>query len=54
MDSEERERYNMREKAIYDEISALENAEKKGLEQGVELGLQQGEKNKSIEIAKKH
>lgn len=41
MDSEERERYNMREKAIYDEISALENAEKKG------------EKNKSIEIAKK-
>ncbi|WP_338631794.1 Rpn family recombination-promoting nuclease/putative transposase [Clostridium baratii] len=40
MDSEERERYNMREKAIYDEISALENAEKKG------------EKNKSIEIAK--
>ena len=31
MDSEERERYNMREKAIYDEISALENAEKKGL-----------------------
>ncbi|WP_338631782.1 Rpn family recombination-promoting nuclease/putative transposase [Clostridium baratii] len=45
MDSEERERYNMREKAIYDEISALENAEKKGLEQG--------EKNKSIEIAKK-
>ncbi|WWU66774.1 Rpn family recombination-promoting nuclease/putative transposase (plasmid) [Clostridium baratii] len=48
MDSEERERYNMREKAIYDEISALENAEKKGLEQGIE----QGEKNKSIEIAK--
>ncbi|WP_338631802.1 Rpn family recombination-promoting nuclease/putative transposase [Clostridium baratii] len=48
MDSEERERYNMREKAIYDEISALENAEKKGLEQGIE----RGEKNKSIEIAK--
>ncbi|WP_024615326.1 Rpn family recombination-promoting nuclease/putative transposase [Clostridium sp. Ade.TY] len=30
MDSKERERYNMREKAIYDEISALENAEEKG------------------------
>ncbi|MBM7835630.1 Rpn family recombination-promoting nuclease/putative transposase [Clostridium sardiniense] len=49
MDSKERERYNMREKAIYDEISALENAERKGLEQG----LEQGEKNKSIEVAKK-
>ncbi|MBY0757201.1 Rpn family recombination-promoting nuclease/putative transposase [Clostridium sardiniense] len=45
MDSKERERYNMREKAIYDEISALENAEKKGLEKG--------EKNKGIEVAKK-
>ena len=41
MDSEERERYNMREKAIYDEISALENAEKKGAKQ------------EKIEIAKK-
>ncbi|MDQ0462241.1 putative transposase/invertase (TIGR01784 family), partial [Clostridium sardiniense] len=49
MDSEERERYNMREKAIYDEISALENAEKKGLEQG----LQQGVKHEKIEVAKK-
>ena len=29
MDSKERERYNMRKKAIYDEISDLENAEKK-------------------------
>ena len=29
MDSKEREMYYMREKAIYDEISALENAEKK-------------------------
>lgn len=40
MDSKERERYNMREKALYDEISALENAEKKG------------ERKKSIEVAK--
>ena len=30
MDSKEREQYNMREKAIYDRISALENAEAKG------------------------
>lgn len=38
MDSKEREMYYMREKAIYDEISALENAEKKGLEKGIEQG----------------
>ncbi|MBM7835564.1 Rpn family recombination-promoting nuclease/putative transposase [Clostridium sardiniense] len=49
MDSKERERYNMREKAIYDEISALENAELKGLKQG----LEQGEKKKSVEVARK-
>lgn len=38
MDSKEREMYYMREKAIYDEISALENAEKKGIEKGIEQG----------------
>lgn len=30
MDSKEREQYNMKEKAIYDRISVLENAESKG------------------------
>ena len=51
MDSNEREQYNMREKAIYDRISALENAEAKGkierelelvkasLKQGLEISL---------------
>ena len=51
MDSNEREQYNMREKAIYDRISALENAEAKGkierelelikesLNQGLEISL---------------
>ena len=51
MDSNEREQYNMREKAIYDRISALENAEAKGkresklevvkesLSQGLEISL---------------
>ncbi|ELC8464193.1 Rpn family recombination-promoting nuclease/putative transposase [Clostridium perfringens] len=51
MDSKEREQYNMREKAIYDRISALENAEAKGkresklevvkesLSQGLEISL---------------
>ncbi|SQC85569.1 transposase and inactivated derivative [Clostridium perfringens] len=34
MDSKEREQYNMREKAIYDRISALENAESKGKVEG--------------------
>ena len=34
MDSKEREQYNMREKAIYDRISALENAEAKGKREG--------------------
>nr|AKF16648.1 Signal transduction histidine kinase [Clostridium perfringens] len=34
MDSKEREQYNMREKAIYDRISALENAETKGKLEG--------------------
>ncbi|WP_283697428.1 Rpn family recombination-promoting nuclease/putative transposase [Clostridium perfringens] len=34
MDSNEREQYNMREKAIYDRISALENAEAKGKIEG--------------------
>ncbi|EPB8164343.1 TPA: Rpn family recombination-promoting nuclease/putative transposase [Clostridium perfringens] len=34
MDSKEREQYNMREKAIYDRISALENAEAKGKLEG--------------------
>ncbi|XZH18494.1 Rpn family recombination-promoting nuclease/putative transposase (plasmid) [Clostridium perfringens] len=41
MDSNEREQYNMREKAIYDRISALENAEAKGKLEG------------KLEIAKK-
>ncbi|HAT4365495.1 TPA: Rpn family recombination-promoting nuclease/putative transposase [Clostridium perfringens] len=34
MDSKEREQYNMREKAIFDRISALENAEAKGKREG--------------------
>ncbi|HAT4365479.1 TPA: Rpn family recombination-promoting nuclease/putative transposase [Clostridium perfringens] len=41
MDSKEREQYNMREKAIYDRISALENAEAKGKLEG------------TLEVAKK-
>ncbi|HAT4250315.1 TPA: Rpn family recombination-promoting nuclease/putative transposase [Clostridium perfringens] len=45
MDSNEREQYNMREKAIYDRISALENAEAKGKLEGKIEG--------TLEVAKK-
>ena len=41
MDSKERERYNMREKAIYDEISAMESSKEEGARQ------------KGLEVAKK-
>lgn len=47
-DKSEIELYNLREKAFYDEISALAASEEKGIKKGIE----QGEKNKSIEIAK--
>ena len=45
MDSKEREQYNMREKAIYDRISALENAEAKGKLEGM--------LEEKLEVAKK-
>ena len=45
LDDKERERYRIREKAMMDEISALENAEQKGIEQGV--------RKEKMEIAKK-
>ena len=48
LDDKERERYRIREKTMMDEISALENAEQKGIEHGIE----EGEKRKSIEIAR--
>ncbi|WWU66713.1 Rpn family recombination-promoting nuclease/putative transposase (plasmid) [Clostridium baratii] len=38
MDSKERERYNMREKAIYDEISAIESSKEEGIKEGLEKG----------------
>ena len=49
MDSNEREQYNMREKAIYDRISALENAEAKGKFEG----KLEGKAEEKLEIAKK-
>ena len=47
-DKEQREIYEMRAKILKDKVSALNEAERKGIEKC----LQQGEKNKAIEIAK--
>ena len=51
-DKNELELYNLREKSFYDKISALSNAEEKGREEGRLEGIEEGEKNKAIEIAK--
>ena len=54
MDSKEREQYNMREKAIYDRISALENAESKGKVEGKierELELVKASLKQGLEIS---
>ena len=48
MDEKERALYFIREKSIRDKISALANAEEKGMERGIK----KGERNKAIEIAK--
>ena len=47
-DDTQRELYEMRAKTLKDKISALNEAERKGIQKGIE----QGEKNKAIEIAK--
>ena len=55
-DKNELELYNLREKAFFDKVSALSNAEEKGREagliEGIEKGRIEGEKRKTIEIAK--
>lgn len=38
----DRELYEMRENAMLEQMSALENAEQKGLEQGIQRGIQKG------------
>ena len=55
-DDKQRELYEMRSKILKDKISALNEAERKGIKKGLELGREQGkeegERNKAIEIAK--
>ena len=48
----ERMKYEDRRAALLDKVSALENAEEKGIEIGKEIGKKEGEKNKAIEVAK--
>ena len=48
----ERMKYEDRRAALLDKVSALENAEEKGIEIGKEIGKEIGEKNKAIEVAK--
>ena len=59
-DDTQRELYEMRAKTLRDKISALNEAERKGIkkgreegrEEGIKEGREKGEKNKAIEIAK--
>ena len=44
LDKKTIEQYRIREKALYDEISALENSREKGLKEGVKIGKEEGRK----------
>lgn len=49
LDKQARMTYDMRQKALKDKVSSLENAEKKGRDEGIK----EGEKKKVLEMAKK-
>ena len=55
-DDTQRELYEMRAKTLKDKISALNEAERKGMQKGMQKGIkegmQKGEKKKALEIAK--
>ena len=51
-DNTQRELYEMRAKTLKDKISALNEAERKGIKKGRQEGIKEGEKSKAIEIAK--
>ena len=44
LDKKRIEQYRIRKKAMYDEISALENSREKGLQEGVKIGKEEGRK----------
>lgn len=52
-DEHERWLADMREKAIRDEMAIRDYGYKEGWQNGLKDGLEQGQKNKQIEIAKK-
>ncbi len=53
LDKKTIEQYRIREKALYDEISALENSREKGLKEGVKIGKEEGRIEEKINLAKK-
>ena len=52
-DEEEKRLAELREKAIRDEVTNMVGEREEGIQQGEKLGLEKGEKNKAIEIAKR-
>ena len=50
-DDTQRELYEMRAKTLKDKISALNEAERQGMQKGIKEGMQKGEKKKALEIA---
>ncbi len=48
LDKKTIEQYRLREKAMYDEISALENSREKGLKEGVKIGKEEGLKEGEV------
>ncbi|WP_283697550.1 Rpn family recombination-promoting nuclease/putative transposase [Clostridium perfringens] len=53
LDKKTIEQYRIREKAMYDEISALENSREKGLQEGVKIGKEEGLKEGELNAKKK-
>ena len=53
LDKKTIEQYRLREKAMYDEISALENSREKGRKEGKEEGLKEGEVKGELKAKKK-
>ena len=55
-DDTQRELYEMRAKTLKDKVSALNEAErkgiKKGIKEGIRKGIEEGKNEKAIEIAK--
>lgn len=51
-DDSQRQLYEMRSKTLKDKISALNEAERKGIQEGIKKGREEGIKQRTIELAK--